>query len=163
MTQTGSILVKAAELVKALKPCGASKKRNALIELSYDHALGCLIIVEAKHEYFRSEVPVNGSWTGLVQVNGPRLLETAGKYPPETILELSIPSTHLELAFGRSRLAIPRLDADRAVQRAAMPVDKRHKGKVEPKPNPGFVLPKGDTWDFSAQVPFALPKDPEKR
>ena len=163
MPQTDSLSVSAADLVKALKPCGASKKRNALIELTYDPRSGCLVIVEARHEYFRSEIPVIGSWTAFVQVNGPNLLQTAGKYPPATMLELSISPTHLELTFGRSRLGLPRLDKQGPTLRAEMPVDKRHKGKVEPTPNPAHLQPRGDTWDFSAQVPFPVTKDTGKR
>jgi len=35
-----------------------------------------------------------------------------------------------------------------------MPGNRKHKGKVEPRPEGRHLRQRGDSWDFSAAVPF---------
>lgn len=153
--------VLAGDLAKALsatKPrANAKKRRPIIVSLEYRVESGTLAIIEAKHAIFASSLEVEGDLVGTVQLDGRPLFKYVSTWPPETKIELDADRQHLILRAGSSSLKLPRTDSGGSspIVRKALPINKRHKGKVEPPPDaPRLPEPLSDTWSFSARVPM---------
>jgi hypothetical protein len=125
------------------------------VEITFDADRGLALICEARHGLFDVSLDATGSWPGAVQVDGPTLYQLATKYPGQgTELTLILETPGLSVQAGTSKLVLPCQVGRKSIKQTEMPVNRRHKGKVEANPILTHETPKGETWDFSAQVPF---------
>ncbi len=157
------LAVVASDLAAAMKPNKprANSKSLMVVLLSYDPGKSLLTVEEARHARFAFDLPAVGSWSGVAQIDGKALANLAASMPPTAFLELRALGNAVEVRGGNVIASLPRLDGGPgAVTRRHMPPDKRHKGKVEARPEGRrYAPPKGETWGFSAQVPFKTDVD----
>lgn len=154
MSQESSVLLAAGALAAALKPVVKAKKSNAWVEVSYDAEAQTLQVEEAKQGLYSSAVSASGSWTVVATVEGPRLAAFVSRFPPAAELQIFIRDGRLHVASNGSQAALKCRSLKASARTKAMRVDRGHKGKVEERPEGRYLTPKGDSWDFSAQVPF---------
>jgi hypothetical protein len=129
------------------KPC--------VVNLIFDPAHQILIVEEAKHGRFESDLPASGDLPFSVQVEGKLLGRFAMSHSSGVPLTVLVADTVIEIHAGAAKARLARLEGTGAgAIRKPMPIDRRHKGKVEPTFDGRRLTPKGDTWLFSAQVPF---------
>lgn len=143
------ISIVAGDLVGALK--GLSRKKKPLaVDVWFDADQGLLVVEEADHGLFASEAPASGSGSASAQVDGRLLHAIATRHPPKSTLSLGFGDTDLTVKCGGSTARLPAM----RVHRKPMPRNPKHKGPVAVVPEGRRHTPKGDTWIFSAQVPF---------
>lgn len=139
----------ARDLVGALKSLGRKKKPVA-VDMWFDADQGLLVVEEALHGLFASEAPASGSKSTNAQVDGRLLHAIATRHPAGSMLGLAFGDTDLTVKCGGSTARLPAM----RVQRKPLPRNPKHKGPVAVVPEGRLRTPKGDTWVFSAQVPF---------
>jgi hypothetical protein len=146
-----AVQVRASLLADALKPCATAPRQNAVVGLAFDAKSGQLTVEEADYGRFAIDLEAAGVGTLGVQVDGPRLRALIKRYPPSAVLTLGADQSGLTVAHQKSTVRLP----GRHHAKQAFETPKEHKGPVEAKPDVKWIEPpKGDTWDFSAQVPF---------
>jgi len=155
---SSSASISCADLAKALastKP-RVKIKQPCPVLIIFDSASKTLTIEEAQHGLFSTQIAAEGLGSFSAQVEGKAFGRLAATYPPASRIELSVGGEVLAVRCGRSLLKLARLDlGPTPTARKPMPVNKKHKGRVEPKPEGRHYAPKADTWLFSAQVPFS--------
>ncbi len=155
MSDADAVIVAAGELCGALSPCAKAPRRNAVVEVIYHPLSGHMTVGEAKHGLFAQDVAATGSGEIQAKVDGPRLRALVATYPPTASLALAIKGNTLVIRHERSTVRLPLHN----VPRQAFRTPRGHKGPVAPTPPVQMAgQPRGDTWDFSAQVPFSKPK-----
>ena len=153
-SQGDYVQVEAGDLASALRPVLKARKRNALVELSYDAPAKSLQVEEAKQGLFSNTLPAHGKWNVVATMEGPRLAMFAARFAPEAKLQIVVRDGALHITSNGSQASLPCHSLKAVATKKVVRIDPRHKGKVEERPEGRHITPKGDTWDFSAQMPF---------
>jgi hypothetical protein len=147
----------AAALSKTAQRAGSKRSKPIIVSIEYRVESGALSVVEAKNAVFATSLDAEGDLVGATQIDGRPLYKYASSWPPETHLEITTNAEHLIVRTGSSIVKIPRTDDDgrKPIVRKPLPIDKKHKGKVEIPPDPvRLAEPLADMWSFSARVPM---------
>lgn len=151
------LTVAASALASALAPIKPNKpeKKPYVVVLEARARARTLSIEEAKHGLFAATVPAKGSLPPDIQVDGKMLGRVAASLPNDATIEMSTIDEFLDVRSGKVRARLPRIDLTPAkVKMKRRLVDPKHKGKVEPRLEGRHIRQRGQTWGFSANVPF---------
>lgn len=151
------LTVAASVLASALAPIkpNVPEKLPYIVLLESNARKRMLRIAKARHGEFAVTVPAKGSLPPEIQVDGKMLGRIAASDPGDTMIELAAIGEHLEIKAGSLRSQLRRIALTAAkVKTKPMPVNRKHKGKVEPRVEGRHIRQRGQTWGFSANVPF---------
>ena len=152
-----------SELAEAIKPIGRSGRTSKPrpVILAFDSARATVSIEEAAHGLFHVEFDGVGDASFSAQVDGLALQRVAKGFPASLQIEVTVTRGSVLIQCCGFQAVLPRYDigAVGGVTQSRPAPDRRHKGKVEPSTVKRQPQPQGDTWLFSAQVPFPDPTD----
>jgi len=160
------LVAKASQMRAALELVAPkSRKRRPPripVALCHDPVSGQLSISNAGTGARGREMPASGTWPARLQVDGAALRRLCDTIPGRDELTLIALPAHLVVLYGGARVQLRRIDADgsKGIPDANFRPNLRRK---RPPPETGQHRtdrsPKGETWSFSAQVPF--PRKPD--
>jgi hypothetical protein len=134
-----------------------AKSKPIPINLTYNEKTKSFGLFDAKHAEMGCDIPANGNWPELVQVDGRKLNTFLIKCDPKQSILLSVDDDMLNLKYGTSKMQLHRLDClgIKGIKTKPRPPDPRHTGPVVHPPDPvGKRVELRDSWLMSARVPM---------
>jgi hypothetical protein len=145
-----------AEALKPLKKLSRSSK-NRFVTVNFDAPADQASVEEALNGRFSSTCVAQGDRSFTFQVDGHLLLSIVERSALDAAFEIGVEPGSITVQGPKARSTIPRVDrfgCAGVTTPIAKPI-RGHAGKVVvPLEGRQVAPPKGDTWDFSAQVPF---------